>query len=97
MAVLVRADGTAAIVYPRAGDGAAFTLEELQAHVGGYIEIVPWPRVHGRKALYGLFLLADEEGKLTGKPRNEAATRLIDGEQEIVGDVLLLTPREFGE
>ena len=49
------------------------TLEQLQAAVGGYVELIPYFDNHqgqGCKA-YG-----DEEGKLKGKPLNPEATRL---------------------
>lgn len=39
MAELIRADGIVKDVQP--GNGVAFTLEELQVYVGGYIELVP--------------------------------------------------------
>lgn len=51
-------------------NGTNFRLKELQAIVGGLIEIV-----HTRD---GRIMVINEEGKLEGLPRNEQATSLID-------------------
>lgn len=55
------------------------TLEELQKHVGGYIEFVylpGWPNV---------CLVVNEEGRLIGLPPN----RYVNGEL-LVGNILVL-------
>ena len=63
-AKLYKADGTIIEVVP--ANGTDFQLDELQAMVDGYIEIVP--------AGNGKIMVIDEEGKLKGKPVNDAAT-----------------------
>jgi len=89
MATWIKTDGTTTEVHPK--DGRAFTLEELQAFVGGYIELV---RIDGERNLW-----LNEEGKLDGLPLNVKATKLTHGiiaEWDfIVGDVLVATPEEF--
>jgi hypothetical protein len=81
-AMLIRADGGEAEITPKA---KKFSLEELQALVGGYIEAVP--HIPG-----GLDadddLICNEEGKLRGMPLNRKASMLAA--QLIVGDVVIL-------
>jgi len=81
-AMLIRADGTEVEITPKA---KKFSLEELQALVGGYIEAVP--HVPG-----GLDadddMICNEEGKLRGMPLNRKASMLAA--QLIVGDVVIL-------
>jgi DNA-binding CsgD family transcriptional regulator len=67
------------------------TLEELQAAVGGYIEILLI-----RYGALDAHLVFDEEGKLKGKLVNRAATMLarsagIALDDYIVGDAVVLT------
>lgn len=63
------------------------TLEEAQALVGGYVEVVYLP--DGRQ------MLIDEEGKLKRKPVNVEATMLYGRRNDvIVGDVVVLE-KEF--
>lgn len=94
MAIFIRSDGTKSTVTP--ADGKAFTLSELQAFVGGYIELVR------TNAPGGARLVIHEEGKLIGLPPNQVATsmyeELVGGPFDvIVGDVLLATLVELGE
>jgi hypothetical protein len=49
--------------------GTTFTLAELQAIVGGLIDILETPD--------GRYLIINDEGKLLGMERNEAATQLM--------------------
>ena len=56
------------------------SLKELQDLVGGYIEVV--------RTLDGLVLVVDEEGRLSGKSVNVAASKLAG--QVIVGDAVLM-------
>lgn len=97
MAHLLRADGTAEKVIPEKGEMFAFSLEELQGYVGGYIEIV-YLRV---QTVVMNLMVIDEEGKLKGKPINERATTLARFAQAIfpndviVGDALLCDPEEI--
>lgn len=95
MALLMRPDGTAACVYPE-GDHIdpaqrkPFTLEELQEHIGGYVELVP---LHPR--IKCLRMLADEEGRLKNLPQNVAAS--IMAGQRLLGNVLLCCDYEFDD
>lgn len=81
-AKLYKAAGAILEVVP--ANGTDFQLEELQAMVGGYIEIVP--------VLRGKIMVIDEEGKLKGKPINNAATMMFMQAgfyDTIVGDTLV--------
>ena len=81
-AKLYKADGTILEVVP--ANGTDFQLDELQSMVDGYIEIVP--------ASNGKIMVIDEEGKLKGKPVNDAATIIFMQAgfyDTIVGDVLV--------
>ena len=82
MAKLLKTDGTVTEVKP--AKGKKFTLAEAQGYVGGYVEMVRL-----RKG----FMLVDEEGLLTGKPLNMAASGFAG--LDLVGDVLLCTAGEF--
>ena len=66
-AKLYKADGTIIEVVP--SNGTDFQLKELQEMVGGYIEIV--------SAGKGKIMVIDDEGKLKGKPVNDAATMIF--------------------
>ena len=50
-------------------NGQDYSLEEMQAIVGGYIETVPCKQP-------GMMMVVNEEGKLLGLPRNDKATAL---------------------
>lgn len=82
MATVLYADGRAEPLTPH---GRTFTLEELQAIVGGYIEIVRVP---------GGFLVVNEDGLLRRLPRNGQASRLHPS-SPIVGDAVLCDPTEI--
>lgn len=93
MATLLREGGTEEAVTP--WDGARFALHELQALVGGYIELVtlwPDPRV----------LFCNEDGHRLGLALNPAATALYRGDPPrhdglIVGPAVVMTRIEAGE
>lgn len=81
-AKLYKADGTILEVVP--ANGTDFQLDELKKMVDGYIEIVP--------AGEGKIMVLDDEGKLKGKPVNDAATMIFMQAgfyDTIVGDVLV--------
>lgn len=80
MATLLMATGGTKEVTPK--NGKKFTLEELQKHVGGYIELMSFSNGHT--------LVMDEEGRLKGLPLNREATKIARrlGYDYIVGDVL---------
>lgn len=80
MATIYRTDGTSEEVEPK--NGTDFTLDELQAVVDGYIEIVP--------SRDGRIIVLNEEGKLRELPVNLAASVLYGNRYDfIVGDVLV--------
>jgi len=93
VALLFPATGPAREVKPATGD--AFTLQELQGIVGGYLEALRAPddRV--------MFL--NEDGKRLELPRNDKATALgwaagtLSTFDVIVGDVIVCTLVEAGE
>ena len=81
-AKLYKTDGTILEVVP--ANGTDFQLDELQKMVGGYIEIIP--------AGEGKIMVLDDEGKLKGKPVNDAATMIFmqAGYYDIIaGDALV--------
>lgn len=89
-AKLITADGKIIEVTPK--NGTDFQIEELNAFVGGYIEVI-YP-----KSRMGALMIVNEEGKLRGLPHNELATRMWqEGAQAgsprmddpVVGNVLL--------
>jgi hypothetical protein len=65
-------------------NGKKFTLGELQAAVGGYIEVV---RLSGNERI-----VVNEEGLLVNLPPNLVASRMAGF--LIVGDALLMGPDE---
>lgn len=83
--IWIKADGTQEEVYPA---GNAWTLDEMQAKVGGYIEVIPAPFV-GRDKI----VLANEEGLLRKLPHNPNATLLVG--RSLVGDVLIVPRGQF--
>lgn len=90
MATLIRAAGGVEEVTPA---GKVFTLEELQALVGGYIEAVATPE--------GRLMYVNEDGKHLQLPVNKEATArvrhwLTPGDV-IVGDVVLCSLQETVE
>jgi hypothetical protein len=92
MAWLLKAAGGVDKVLP--ANGRAFSLAELQAVVGGYIEVV--------RALDGMWLVLNEDGKRLELPRNDLATGTYIAAggvpwDVIVGDVLLADSVEIGQ
>ena len=72
--------------YPPAGK--TYTLEELQAAVGGYIQIVSLGSAH--------LMVINEEGKLQKLPRNELASALYAHDNDhIVGNALVCRNRDI--
>ncbi len=66
MATIIYPNGLTSEVQPR--NGHDFQLDELQAVVDGYIEMIP--------ARDGRIIVLNDEGKRLGLPRNEQATQL---------------------
>lgn len=88
MATLIKPDGEISNALP--ANGATFTLDELQAFVGGYIQII---------AVGSAWYVLNEEGKLLGLPANVQATHrahgfLLDGDY-LCGAVLICDPSEM--
>lgn len=78
---LLKANGQV-VDYPPADK--QYTLKELQAAVGGYIEIVHLGQDH--------LMVVNEEGKLQGLPQNRLASELYGADPNwdyIVGDALV--------
>ena len=89
MATLFDPDGSEREVRP--ANGSDFKLDELQAFVGGYIEIV---HPQGRRWRQKL-LVINEEGKLQGLPLNARASEIYSAPFDvIVGPALLCHNRE---
>lgn len=106
MALLIKSNGESKIVLP--ANGSAFSLEELQQYVGGYIEIWQLPHVvmysvasNSMADLGARSMVLNEEGKLMQLPINTEATNIASGVippgDFVVGDVLLCTQEEIGE
>jgi hypothetical protein len=77
--LLIKTTGEISDVTPA---GGKFSLKELQAHVGGYIEVV---RVEIEGA--DMIMICNEEGLLMGLPYNICASDLSG--LNLVGDVVL--------
>ena len=91
MALLIHPFGALRRVTP--ANGQAWTLRELQAFVGGYIEQV---RVRGCRR----YMLLNEDGKYRSLPLNMRASTLLwnaGGRRHdvVVGTVVLVTHREM--
>ena len=68
MARLIKPDGTDRVVLPK---GKYFTLPELQALVGGYVEPINTGMPKGRT------MLVDEDGRSKTLPTNAKASALV--------------------
>lgn len=90
MATIYKTDGTIQTVIPIVGPH--FSLKEMQAIVGGYIEIIN---------LSDGYMVINEEGKIYKLPINENATALVHGygaifsNDYIVGDALVCSTEEM--
>lgn len=91
MAKLLKPDGTEQELTP--GDNGKFTLEQMQKHVGGYVQLI---KLNGNERL-----VVDEDGLPKNLPVNEEATTLLQSYSatptvKLVGNVLFGTRKEFG-
>jgi hypothetical protein len=91
MATLIPVNGEKQEIFPV--DGKSFTLEEMQALVGGYIEFLYLPD--------GRIMVINEEGKLTNLTYNFNASLYgvqigIANDDYIVGPALLCSNIEAG-
>lgn len=85
MATIYKAHGEVIEIEPR--NGKDFKLEELQAIVSGYIEIINLADER--------LMVLNEEGKLNGLAINWKATELAHGYGIIVGDVLVCNDNQI--
>jgi hypothetical protein len=83
---LIPVDGLLRAVYPK---GDKWTLRELQAHVGGYIE-----PIYQTRCAPGNLMLVDEDGLSKELPFNPRAS--LKAGRDIVGTVLIV-PMELME
>ena len=85
MGVLYAVDGTSEAITP--ANGSKFTLEEVWAVVGKWVEAV--------RLQYDApgFLLVNDEGRLKGLPHNPGASTLAG--QSILGPAILTNKDEF--
>ena len=92
MATLYKVNGDTETVTPK--KDLLFSLEEMQAFVGGYIEMVAIPgdvkHASGGKGI----LIVNEEGLMMGLPLNRQASILAH--RPIVGDALYATVKGAG-
>ena len=86
MATIYRVDGTLETVTP--ATGGEFTLNEVWAIVGGYVELIRCESCNQQG-----FFLADEDGGLKGLPLNSHASGLAV--RPIVGTALHTNSEEF--
>lgn len=88
MAKIYKANGEVLDIEPK--NGTDFQLEELQAIVGGFIQII---EINDTE-----IMVMNEEGKLETLPLNEKATAIYQSEvyagDIIVGDVLICKTEE---
>ena len=84
MATIYKANGEVIETTPK--NGKDFSLEEMQAIVGGYIEIVYLDN--------GKLMIVNEEGKINGLPLNENASMLVGYTDLVMGDVLVCESKQ---
>lgn len=89
MATLIKTNGEISQLLPQ--NEKVFTLKELQAVVGGYIQMLRLPN--------GTTLVCNEDGIDLELPVNKDASRLVAGmygrkTQMFVGDILLVSESE---
>ena len=89
MAQIIKTNGE--VIETKPNNGTDFSLEELQAIVGGYIEVVS---LHD-----GRLIVCDEQGKQKGKDINHTATDLFRLtlliNDFLVGDILVCGTNEI--
>ncbi len=93
MAILIQPDGSNDEVVPE--DGQRFTLQELQAHVGGYIENVRLPAETKANGYTIRIMYVNEDGRMQNLEHNLNASTIAG--QDIVGNALVLFQGEQEE
>jgi hypothetical protein len=86
MAILIQPDGAMVDVFPE--DGQRFRLDELQSHVGGYIEPVKTLMETEMNGYTIQTIYVNEEGLLMGLEHNLNASMIVG--KHIVGNALAL-------
>lgn len=89
MGLWLKADGQREECAP--ANGVEFTVEELHALVGGWIEVLRLGRT-------GRWLIVNEEGRLRNLPVNNVASMVyaaVGGRDVIVGDAVIAEPHEI--
>ena len=93
MAILIQPDGAMVDVFPE--DGQRFTLTELQAHVGGYIEPVRTLMETECNGYTIQIIYVNEEGLFLDLEHNLKASMIVG--RNIVGNALALFQGEQEE
>ena len=93
MAIRIEPDGSMVDVFPE--DGQSFTLAELQAHVGGYIEPVSTLMETEMNGYTIQIIYVNEEGLLLDLEHNLKASMIVG--KHIVGNALALFQGEQEE
>lgn len=88
MAIVVRPDRVVSVLLGE-GEGGRLTLDQMQAAVGGYIELIRFLNAEWA------YLVVNDEGLLKGLPRNTLAS--IVANQPIVGTAIIATPAEIDD
>lgn len=88
MAIIIKISGEHEAIEP--ANGKAFTLQELQNVVGGYIELIP---IHSGDYA-DMLLIVNEEGLLKPNPQlNEEASKIAG--RRIVGQVIIVDKKQI--
>lgn len=90
--IIIKPDGTEITVFP--ASGLRFELAELQAAVGGYIELVKMKPGYGRAMMF-----VDEDGKYKKYQRNQKATHVANlfPFDYICGTAIIVRPEKVGD
>lgn len=73
-------------VIPPPANGKTYSLKEMQAAVGGYVQVVPLPRDMRSPFTLGRMFLCDEDGLLKKLPVNLTASLLLG--QSVCGPIV---------
>ena len=93
MAIRIEPDGSMVDVFPE--DGQRFTLQELQAHVGGYIENVRLPAETKANGYTIRIMYVNEDGHMQDLEHNLNASMIAN--RHLVGNALVLYQGEQEE
>jgi len=93
MAILIQPDGSTVAVFP--DDGQSFSLDELQAHVGGYIENIRLPADTTLNGYTIRTMYVNEDGRMQNLEHNLNASTIAG--THIVGNALALFQGEQEE